>query len=271
MASPLSLDRLFDHFWRDYAALTPDALRIHTLLEERGERFFNDHVAFRTFNIEPIGLDSLQEPFLALGYTPTGDYRFEQKRLRARSFAHPDPHVPHVFISELLTEEFSPWLQEQAHALAAQVEAGHRGTEALFTALPTWSPVAFDTYQRLLDESEYAAWLAAFGIRANHFTISINSLKSFGSIQEFNAWLEEQGFVLNTSGGEVKGTPGELLEQSSTMANRIAWEFAGGGRHEVPSCYYEFARRYTDPETGELYLGFIAKSADKIFESTNAR
>jgi len=38
--------------------------------------------------------------------------------------------------------------------------------------------------------------------------------------------------------------------------------------HEIPSCYYEFARRYED-KNGELYGGFIAKSADKIFESTD--
>lgn len=271
MSSPLSLEQLFDFFWHDYAALAPDAGRIHALLEERGERFFNDHVAFRTFNIDPIGLESLEQPFLALGYRPTGDYRFEQKRLRARSFSHPDPHVPHVFISELLVEEFSPELQEVARSLAAQVPAELKGTDRLFTTLPTWLPVAYSTYQRLLDESEYAGWLSAFGIRANHFTISINTLKSFESIEQFNAWLVEQGFVLNSSGGLVKGTPAELLEQSSTMANRISWEFAGGERHEVPSCYYEFARRYTDPETGSLYDGFIAKSADKIFESTNVR
>jgi hypothetical protein len=36
----------------------------------------------------------------------------------------------------------------------------------------------------------------------------------------------------------------------------------------VPACYYEFARRYPIAN-GELYQGFIAASADKIFESTN--
>jgi hypothetical protein len=40
------------------------------------------------------------------------------------------------------------------------------------------------------------------------------------------------------------------------------------GRHAIPSAYYEFARRYPDKD-GKLYSGFIAKSADKIFESTD--
>jgi len=36
----------------------------------------------------------------------------------------------------------------------------------------------------------------------------------------------------------------------------------------VPSCYYEFAKRYAD-KSGEIYQGFVTTSADKIFESTN--
>ncbi|MDP7591589.1 MAG: DUF1338 domain-containing protein, partial [Litorilituus sp.] len=38
---------------------------------------------------------------------------------------------------------------------------------------------------------------------------------------------------------------------------------------DIPSCFYEFAKRYTS-EDGKLYTGFVAASADKIFESTNA-
>jgi hypothetical protein len=267
----LNLEQIFNFFWSDYSSLTPDALRIHSLLEERGERFFNDHVAFRTFDIDPVGLESLAATFLDLGYSQTGEYMFEEKKLRARSYAHPDPHVPHVFISELLTGHFSKSLQSAVRELVAQVPVERINSQSLFTDVPTWSPVEFATYQQLLSESEYAGWLAAFGIRANHFTVSINTLKTFDSIEQFNSWLLDNGFRLNESGGLVKGTPEELLEQSSTMANRIEWEFAGGEKHLIPSCYYEFARRYNDPATGELYQGFIAKSADKIFESTNVK
>jgi hypothetical protein len=40
------------------------------------------------------------------------------------------------------------------------------------------------------------------------------------------------------------------------------------GKFQVPACYYEFAKRYAGAD-GKLYQGFIEKSADKIFESTN--
>jgi hypothetical protein len=75
------------------------------------------------------------------------------------------------------------------------------------------------------------------------------------------------GFSLNSSGGEVKGTPEDLLQQSSTLADKVKVKFIEG-TYEIPCCYYEFAQRYYD-STGKLYNGFVAKSADKIFESTN--
>ena len=73
--------------------------------------------------------------------------------------------------------------------------------------------------------------------------------------------------MLNDAGGEIQGNPEELLEQSSIKAGIISVKFREG-IFEIPGCYYEFARRYPDTD-GKLYSGFIAKSADKIFESTN--
>jgi hypothetical protein len=81
--------------------------------------------------------------------------------------------------------------------------------------------------------------------------------------------LEDAGFALNLSGGAIKGTPKDLLEQSSTRAEEIDVAFSDGVVR-VPSCYYEFARRYPQPD-GSLFQGFVPTSADKIFESTNVR
>jgi hypothetical protein len=266
-----TIHELLDFFWKEYSAITPAAAEIHALLTERGESYVNDHVAFRTFDLDPIGVESLAATFLRLGYTESGEYRFEQKKLRARSYAPPAEGLPHVFISELLTGEFSPELQAIVGELVAQVPADWKDSSRLLTEMPSWKPVSHADYLSLLAESEYAAWLAAFGIRVNHFTVLINALHTFGSIEEFNAWLVAMGYTLNTSGGAIKGSPSELLEQSSIMANRVDWAFAGDDHHVIPTCYHEFARRYPDPDTGKLYAGFIAKSADKIFESTNSK
>jgi hypothetical protein len=261
-----TLEELFAVLWDGYAAVTPDAPRIHALLAARGEQVRNDHVAFRTFDVAPVGVEALAAPLLARGYEESGEYRFEEKKLRAKSYRHASGRHPHAFISELRCAEFSPWLQDFARACAARVPAALAGTLDLLAAGAVWGAVAYRDYERLRGESEYAAWLAAFGFRANHFTVALGT-----DIRAFNAWLKEQGFVLNASGGEVKGTPAELLEQSSTLAREVEWEFAGGEVRRIPSCYYEFARRYTDPATGRAYEGFVPASADRLFESTNAR
>jgi hypothetical protein len=63
---------------------------------------------------------------------------------------------------------------------------------------------SFETYEMLRDESEYAAWLYVHGFRANHFTVSINSLKGFGSIEEF---VRSRPVIMNLLSGS--GTPAE--------------------------------------------------------------
>lgn len=99
--------------------------------------------------------------------------------------------------------------------------------------------------------------------------ILINSLSSHQSIEEVNNYLLNEGFELNQAGGLIKGSPNEYLEQSSTLANLVPVQFAEGV-YQIPGCYYEFAKRYPLP-SGELYQGFVASSADKIFQSTDSR
>lgn len=54
--------------------------------------------------------------------------------------------------------------------------------------------VSFDTYEKLRAESEYAAWMYVHGFRANHFTVSVNSLKGFDGIEGVNKYLTDNGF-----------------------------------------------------------------------------
>ena len=95
----------------------------------------------------------------------------------------------------------------------------------------------------------------------------MNAVESFSSLREFNQFIKDNGFQLNTSGGEVKGSPEVCLEQSSTLADPVTVDFTDGPR-AIPGCYYEFAQRYPLPN-GSLFQGFVARSADKIFESTD--
>lgn len=259
---------LFQSLWNDYITrLCPSADKVHSLLEE-DEALINDHIALRTFNVAPLGLGTLAKPFLALGYKDCGDYVFESKKLVAKHFEHPDPLQPKVFISELKVEECSPQLQEIVAKLVEQVDATKLEGEAFLYGGRLWD-ISFADYQLLAEESEYASWLAAHGYGANHFTVNVNQLKAFTEVKQVNDHLRGAGFTINESGGEVKGTPEVLLEQSSTMADKVPVVFSDG-TETVPGGFYEFAKRYP-MANGELYTGFVAASADKIFESTDSK
>jgi hypothetical protein len=264
-----NVDVLFNNLWQNYLAVTPSAQKVHELLgSTQADDLINDHIALRTFNIEKVGLEKLAAHFKAVGYKECGDYEFLDKKLRAKHYEHSDPTKPKVFISELLVEEFSVELQQVINDLVAQVDEAAVLAEDFLYSGTHWS-LDYPTYQKLLAESEYAAWTAAWGYCANHFTVSINYLANFSSIETVNQTLKDAGFVLNGTGGEIKGSSAVLLEQSSTLADNVEVEFSDG-KISIPSCFYEFAMRY-NKDDGEIFTGFVAASADKIFESTNSR
>jgi hypothetical protein len=169
--------------WTRYVKLCPDASRIHRLLIDRGETIIHDHVAFRTFNIDGISKKDLGKVFEEMGYAKVNDdLTFPSKGLEASYYIHTvDPSQPKIFISELLTENFSPELQtwikqvtstrltkSGSHNISGPSSSSSSPTPSLgeeFFLTPTWAPVRLEDYQRFYAESEYAAWTAAFGIQ----------------------------------------------------------------------------------------------------------
>ncbi len=260
---------LFDALWNDYTNRNPHANKVFQLFHQQGERVINDHIAFRTFNDHRINVDKLADFFIAHGYEEMGTYDFPVKKLFAKHYEHADPTAPKVFISELMTNEFSPALQKIVRDCVRQIPANAVTQENFLTSGTFWQPLSYQVYETLLDESEYAAWLYAFGFCANHFTVNVNAFQTIKEICDINTFLQQHGFKLNTSGGLIKGTPMEYLEQSSTLAEEVDVKFIEG-TYRIPSCYYEFAKRYALPN-GKLYSGFVATSADKIFESTDVK
>jgi hypothetical protein len=263
-------NQLFEKLWTGYSEMNPSAYKIHRLLKDEGEEIINDHIAFRTYDIPGIDIESLASIFLKSGYVERGSYSFEEKKLRAKHYEHTsDPLAPKVFISELITSGFSQIVRDTANHVAKRTLEVVKDSDKLVFALNQWHPISYKVYNELLEESEYAAWVYVYGYRANHFTIFINHLKKYRSIESLNAFIKKSGFTLNSSGGEIKGTREELLMQSSTLADKIEVKFEEGS-YNIPGCYYEFAQRFEDSNE-DLYSGFIAKSADKIFESTNVK
>jgi hypothetical protein len=264
----MKLSTIFDRLWADYAALNPSVQKIADLFRREGEKIVNDHIAFRTLDYDAINIDVIARPFVQNGYVPGGEYIFADKHLFARHFEIPgNPDAPRVFISQLDLPKLSPFLQKTFIGELDRMPPEMFDAADLIFSGRIIDPVSYEVYNRLREESEYAAWFYVYGFRVNHFTVSVNALKKYSDILKVNRLLKDNGLIMNSSGGEVKGTAADFLQQSSTLADINQVEFIEG-TYGIPSCYYEFAQRYRMPN-GELFNGFVAQSANKIFESTD--
>ena len=263
----MDIRELFKKMWKDYTSFNPQVLKVHKLIEKReGGPIKNDHIALRTFNHPRINRHVIARPFLESGYVASGDLAFEKKKLDATYYLHEDDDLPRVFISELRLEEFSSKLQDMINSMVDEIPDEDIAEFDFCTSGPPWSKMITElTYDKLREESEYAAWVATLGFMVNHFTVSVTDCNSFDNLEQVNSFLKENGFEINSSGGEIKGSPEQKLEQSSIMSGEIPVQFHPDETDVilVPGCYYEFALRY------DGFDGFIAGSADKIFESTD--
>ena len=260
------INKLFKTLWKEYSQVNKDVNKIKTYFESlEGKEIFNDHIALRTLKSDKIGIDQLGDIFVKLGYEKKDNYIFKEKKLNAYYYSHPSGKYPKVFISELEFENLSKYAQDEANKLLSYFDDNIKDESFLYSKR-TWD-ASYETYNKLYKESEYLAWFYTFGFIPNHFTVSINHLTKFQTLEDLNKSLEKEGYILNSSGGKIKGSEELKLEQSSTMADKIKIKFIEG-EYEVPSCYFEFALRYKE-ESGQLYQGFVSSSADKIFESTN--
>lgn len=260
---------IFELFWNRYITENPGAKQIFDLFSARGEKVVHDHIALRTFDDPRMNIDVVSRLFTGNGHEQRGNYEFKAKKLRGIHLEHKtDPRAPKVFISELLTGQFSDYLQATVRECLNRPGNNVYADPDLVYGGSIWGKISFETYNRLRHESEYAAWLLVYGYRANHFAVKVNELRNFPTLQDVNGFIQANGYLMTTVGGDIiYGTPEELLEQSATLAELRPVEFTDGV-HEIPSCFYEFTLRYNRPD-GTQYPGFIAANADKIFESTN--
>lgn len=261
-------EAILQKLWEDYSSKNPQTKKVYDLFISEGEHVLNDHIAFRTFDDPRINIEVLSKLFIRAGFEEKQSYHFESKHLYAKHFEHKsDEWAPRIFISQLVSSEMSVDLQEIVKSICDAIPANILTSDELIFSGKQWGVPSYLIYEKLRKESEYAAWLYVNGFTANHFTVNVNALKKFDSVEKVNSFLKSKGYMINDAGGEIQGTPEELLEQSSIKAEIVKTAFSEG-EYEVTGCYYEFAKRYPDTN-GKLYSGFIAKSADKIFQSTD--
>ena len=286
------LDGVLKGLMDRYSERVPDVKGVIEALKKEnvisdGDDIENDHIAFRTMGVPLLGVRSLEKVFLHYGYEKRDHYYFQQKKLDAWWYAPPVQHYPRIFISELRVNELSENAQQVIRSYTNEVKDDQvdrldldndKAVDAFLHSglwrLPNW-----EDYSSLAAESEYAAWVIYNRYYLNHFTISVHNLKEgYNTIDQFNTFLEKNGFVLNNSGGKIKASPDGGLLQSSTIAAMVPASFAGGVQKMIPGSYVEFAERKILPQFASLPKneikaihrrdGFEAGNADKIFEST---
>ena len=288
----MTLDIVLNGLMRRYQARVPDvATLINAMLREglinHESDIENDHIAFRTMGVPQLGINSFEKIFLHYGYQKRDQYDFAHKKLNAFWYSPPAPNYPRIFVSELRVHELSEEAQRIIHSYTDEVKSdpvdaldlddGAAVDAFLHAAL--WRLPSLEDYERLQQESEYAAWVIYNRYYLNHFTISVHNLpEGYDTAASFNDFVEAQGIKLNDSGGKVKTSPDGLLKQSSTVAKMVEAEFAGGETKAISGSYVEFAERLPLPEYAHLNSeqigreqrrdGFEAGNADKIFEST---
>ena len=263
-----TLDLFFNRLWQQYSAISPQALAIHRLFASEGEVLVNDHIAFRTFANSDISIKYLEKEILALGYQHLDSYHFEKKKLDARCYVHPESPTK-IFISELLWQNLSGTAQSILENIIKQANSAVAHSNSRLSSGRLWELPSYAEYRTLLNESEYAAWLSVWGLRANHFTLFVNHFRKYQQLSQVVALLQKQGYKLNSAGGVIKGKKEDLLIQAATMADKQLVDFKDAGKQEISTCYYEFAQRFKQKD-GRLFQGFVPDSADKIFESTDS-
>ncbi len=279
-----------------YAERVPDVKRVIQCMIDTGiiksaSEIENDHIAFRTMGVEYLGIQSLEKIFLHLGYEKRDHYHFSGKKLDAFWYSPPAPNYPRIFISELRVHELSPSAQTLIRSYTDEVHTDPVDVIDLniglaideFLHRPLWRTPSWSDYQKLGEESEYAAWVIYNRYYLNHFTVSVHNLPTgYNTIEQFNQFLESHQFKLNDSGGKAKVSSDGLLIQSSTVAQMVDAEFDNGRGgtevHSISGSYVEFAERRVLPELANQDFGtitraqrregFEANNADKIFEST---
>ncbi|MGB4101309.1 MAG: DUF1338 domain-containing protein [Alphaproteobacteria bacterium] len=297
------LNAMLTHMWTHYKTRVPYASTYETMVEVRGGKVQNDHLAFRTFNCpvgaQPKGVLGISRIFTALGYVQKDCYIFTDKKLTAWHYEHQlDPRQPKIFISQLEVDALTPptaaaikqatangrdaLTLAQQNALAELAEGNSISPTigknlaldlAQFFTRP-WTPPPRAIVEAVDKESQYAAWTLLHGNSVNHFTAYINfqNVREWPDLEATARGLSAVGVPMKT---EYEGERGSKLRQTSTKAamEDCAVTEADGtpGTINWSYAYYELAERGRvrgqDGEP-ELFQGFLGEQATNLFEMT---
>jgi hypothetical protein len=254
---------LLDRLWDDYRSINPWADTLRAWLVADGGRLVHDHVALRTVSHPKFGIARTARPFEEAGYALAGEYEFPSKRLVGRHYEVDDPDLPKVFITELQLEACTRSLKDMMSSLGRGLDPDAWPVDAFAIGGRLWNPILHEVYDRLREESKYAAWIAAFGFRAHRFAVLVNALEGHRTLPDILDYLWAHGLDPLDAGGDpgraVRGSPEAGLERASTRAIPTTIRL-GDGPVEIPGPRDAFVVRHPTTD-GTLFHGFLDESA----------
>ena len=129
-----TINSLLDEMWESYISYTPSAAKIAKLFDEG---IVNDHIAFRTLNLEACNIHKQANYLSKFGYKIGGDYYFEQKKLNAIHLENENSNLPKIFLSELMLEKFSPELNDCFKNIFNSIEISDKDLFCLLYTSPS--------------------------------------------------------------------------------------------------------------------------------------
>jgi len=298
------LNRLLDALWVNYARRVSYAKTYADLVQAKGGKVVNDHIAFRTFGThtgeQPHGMNAIWHIINTLGYEPAGNYVFPEKKLKAVHFQHGNPLLPKIFVSQLEVDELPEWAQKliKEHVadtpyhlseiavldlleLSQNEALDEPAAENLIRELVAyldrpWGIPEKESVEKLNEISQYAAWTLIHGNSVNHFTAFINyqDVKEWPDLQTTCAALAAANIPMKE---HIEGQKGSKLQQSSTQAvtEMVDVILPDGNQGQMPwsYAYYELAERGYIEENGKqvLFSGFLGEQATHLFDMTKTR
>ena len=296
-------EALLNRLWAGYLKRVSYAREYQQLINKKGGKVVNDHLAFRTFNThtgeQPEGIRAIKHIITCLGYFPVNKYEFKKKKLKAVHFEHPHTLLPKIFVSQLEVEQLPVWAQQviknvvkdtpyllSDHSIELLATLKEKGEltrlagEALIQDLEQffrrpWNVPQKSDVLNINDVSQYAAWVLLHGNSVNHFAAFIN-------YQHVSEWpdLESTSRAMAAAGIPMKelieGEKGGKLQQTATLSVKEDVDVMGDDGVEKMSwtyAYYELAERGLEMVNGEekLFSGFLESQARHLFDMTKTR
>ncbi len=294
---------LFSRLWQQFIERVPYAATYKEMVESKGGKVVNDHIAFRTFNTrtgeQPGGILAIRHILTCLEYRPVEKYKFPKEKLSAVHFEHPNKTLPKIFVSQLEVENLPEWVQlliqgavkdtsyllsdksiELLNVLKVNGELPSEAAGFLLDDLfryfrRPWGIPNKEDVLKLNDVSQYAAWVMLHGNSVNHFTALINH-QDVEDWPDLDATVEAMKAAGVPMKEKIEGEKGNKLRQTATLAVKEDVEVKGeNGIENIiwTYAYYELAERGFVTENGEkkLFDGFLGEQAARLFGLTKTR